>query len=103
MIPIVNQNLRQLQALCKENQVANLYLFGSATGEAFNVVASDLDLAVEFASGVAPEEVARLFFSLQESLQKLFERKVDLVSYSYIKNPVFREEVERTKISLYAA
>jgi predicted nucleotidyltransferase len=38
-----------------------------------------------------------------ESLQQLFERRVDLVVESAVKNPFFRETIERTKALLYAA
>jgi len=38
-----------------------------------------------------------------ESLQQLFERPVDLVVDSAVKNPFFRESIERTKALLYAA
>lgn len=50
--------------------------------------------------------VAELYLfgsALTEDLENLFEREVDLVSYRLVKNPIFKEELERTKMSLYAA
>ena len=38
-----------------------------------------------------------------EALEQLFQRPVDLVVESAIKNPYFRESVERSKALLYAA
>jgi len=38
-----------------------------------------------------------------ESLQELFQRRVDLVVESAITNPYFRESVEKTKALLDAA
>jgi predicted nucleotidyltransferase len=63
---------------------------------------SDLDFLVEFEpleSGV----YADAYFGLLESLEALFARPVDLVVASSIKNPYFRQGVERTKVLLYAA
>jgi predicted nucleotidyltransferase len=43
------------------------------------------------------------FFGLKEGLEELFGRPVDLVSAASIRNPFFRQSVERTKALLYAA
>jgi predicted nucleotidyltransferase len=40
---------------------------------------------------------------LKESLEDLFVRKVDLVAVEAIRNRFFREEVEETRVQLYAA
>ena len=62
----------------------------------------DLDFLVEFA---APSSAAYAdnFFGFKEALERLFGRPVDLVVASAIKNPYFRESVERAKRSVYAA
>jgi len=38
-----------------------------------------------------------------EGLEKLLGAKIDLVSGNSIKNPVLKEEIERTKVEVYAA
>jgi len=43
------------------------------------------------------------YFGLLEALEQLFNRPVDLVVASAIKNPYFRESIERTRVLLYAA
>ena len=43
------------------------------------------------------------YFGLLESLEQLFGQPVDLVVASAIKNPYFRESVDRSKALLYAA
>lgn len=92
----------ELEALCRRCHVSRLELFGSAaTGHARPGV-SDLDFLVEF----GPRPVggyADDYFGLLEGLERLFERKVDLVVGSAIKNSYFREAVEKTKALLYAA
>ena len=92
----------ELEALCRRYHVRRLELFGSgATGRA-RPGTSDLDFLVEFeprpAGGYADD-----YFGLLEGLERLFKHKVDLVVGSAIKNPYFREAVEKTKALLYAA
>ena len=46
---------------------------------------------------------AKAYFGLMEALEALFQRPVDLVVDSAIRNPYFRESVERSKVRLYGA
>src|ERR1035441_980578 len=46
---------------------------------------------------------ADTYFDLIEALEQLFGRPVDLVTKSAIKNPYFRESIERNQALLYAA
>ena len=91
----------QLAELCRQYHVQRLELFGSALREDFDAQ-SDLDFLVEF-EPLPAGSYARTFFGLIEALEKLFQRPVDLVVASAIRNPYFRESVERTKTLLYAA
>jgi uncharacterized protein len=77
-------------------------LFGSALTEDFSET-SDLDFAVVFQSRLSPVEYGSAYLDLLSDLEELFNRKVDLVSYRVIKNPVFKAELDRTKQTLYAA
>lgn len=56
-----------------------------------------------FPEPIAGGGYADAYFGLRESREKLSGRSVDLVVYSAIKNPYFRQSVERTKMLLYAA
>ena len=51
----------------------------------------------------APDAYVDAFFGLKEGYEQLFGRPVDLVSAASIRNPYFRQSVERTKALLYAA
>jgi len=74
--------------------VAQLDIFGSAAREGSGPD-SDLDFLVEF--GPLPEgSHADHYFGLKSALESLFERPVDLVMESAIRNPYFRREMERT-------
>lgn len=55
----------------------------------------------KFRTPLAPGYADR-YFGLLEGLQNLFKRPVDLVD-SAIRNPHFREAVDRNKALLYAA
>ena len=91
-----------MEALCHRYKVRRLELFGSAASGQTRPGTSDLDFLVEF-EDLAPGTYADTYFGLLEALEQLFERPVDLVVASAIKNPYFRESIERTKTLLYAA
>ena len=102
MILDIEQRRADLEVLCRRFGVRRLEVFGSAATGAFQDTASDLDFLVEFENPGGPG-IADRFFGLQESLQALFGRPVDLVVEPAIKNPYFRESVDKTKALLYAA
>lgn len=102
MISIIKDRMTQLIELCKKHQVDELYLFGSALSVDFNA-GSDLDFAVLFNKNLNALEHGDSFLGLMDDLTLLFDRNIDLISYRVIKNPVFKEELDRTKKILYAA
>jgi uncharacterized protein len=92
----------ELEAVCRRHEVRRLELFGSAATGEDRPGKSDLDFLVEF-DPLPPGSYADAFFSLMEALEQLFGGPVDLVDASAIRNPYFRDSVERTKALLYAA
>lgn len=101
MVHIVEHNIESIDAVCKSNHVSELSLFGSAVSGSFNNT-SDLDFAVLFDESLSPLEHGDAFFSLKSDLEELFNREIDLLSYRVIKNPVFKEELDKTRVILYA-
>ena len=101
MTPIVQDHLEELKALCRKYHVAELYLFGSAANGNFKE-SSDLDFLVNF-QPMDPFTYADAFLDFADDLEKLFDRPVDLVIERAIKNRYFKEEVDETKVKLYAA
>jgi predicted nucleotidyltransferase len=89
-------------ALCRRHGVLRLDLFGSAAAGRDRPGESDLDFLVEF-DRHPPGGYADAYFGLREDLERLFDRPDDLVVASAIRNPYFRQSVERTKVLLYAA
>jgi predicted nucleotidyltransferase len=102
MTELLKSNLSILKQLCKQRSVAELYAFGSAVSGNFNQQ-SDLDFAVVFEASLSPLEKGEAFFALKDDLENLFGVEVDLISYLALKNPIFRSELDKTKVSLYAA
>lgn len=102
MTPIVQEHLEELIELCRKYHVAELYLFGSATNGEFKPESSDIDLLVDF-QPMGTFEHGRAYFGLIEALESLFQRSVDLVEERAVRNPYFKEELEETRVKLYAA
>jgi hypothetical protein len=102
MIDLIQQHCERIADICRQFQVKRLELFGSAARGDFNPDRSDLDFFVEFLSDDWHGAADR-WFGLQEGLEALFNRKVDLVSIKAAKNPFFLEMANRHRVQLYAA
>lgn len=102
MLGLIEENRKNIVALCEIHNVKHLFLFGSALTTKFKEN-SDLDFAVVFNDNLSPIEYGESFFNLLESLENLLNKQIDLISYRAIKNPIFKEELDKTKYSLYAA
>lgn len=98
----IEENLEKLQVLCQQHHVKELSLFGSATGPDFNSETSDLDFLVSF-QPMNPAEHADAWFGLQEDLEALFNRSVDLIESKPLTNPYFLQSLKETQVQLYAA
>jgi hypothetical protein len=102
MIELIEQCRQQITALCRTHHVKRLELFGSAARGDFNPASSDLDFLVEFLSYEDPM-IADQWFGLQEDLQRLLGRPVDLTSLRTAQNPYFLQTAANQKVTLYAA
>jgi predicted nucleotidyltransferase len=96
---IEEPKIRQIQELCEENKVKSLYAFGSVTREDFDDL-SDIDLVVDFEEK-DPFTYTDLYLNLKLELETLLKRQVDLLEERAIKNPIFRERLENTKVKIY--
>ena len=99
-LPRFNFCKAELHALCRTYGVERLELFGSATSEAFDAAASDLDVIVRFAD-TSPGYADR-YLDFAEALEELFGRDVDLVTERSLSNPYFRKAVNSTREVVYA-
>jgi len=75
---------KEINALCTNHKVKSLYAFGWVLTPNFNTD-SDVDLIVDFK-----------FY-----LQEIFNRPVDLFEQHAIKNPYFKEALNKKKVIVY--
>ncbi|MFY9824496.1 MAG: nucleotidyltransferase family protein [Thermoanaerobaculia bacterium] len=92
--------LEAVQAFCRKWNVEELALFGSVLREDFSPK-SDIDVLVTF----SPQAGLSLFdfVEMQDELEKILHREVDLVSRGSLRNPFRRHEILNTRQVVYAA
>lgn len=91
-------DLDRLAELCRRHGISRLSLFGSAARGQLEAE-SDIDLLVEFVAG---RRVGLRFITVQDELQALLGRKVDLNTRAFL-SPYFRDRVEAEAVPLYEA
>jgi len=99
---LIERHRSEIQRLSERHHVASLALFGSAATGELDTSSSDLDFVVRFAEMPASQH-ADAYFGLLESLQRLFERPVDLLEDAAIRNRFLRQAIDDSKRSLYEA
>ena len=102
MITVIEAQMDELEALCRHHHVRRLEVFGSAADGTFDPQRSDIDFLVEFFS-FQPGQCYEAYFGMLESLEKLFERRVDLVDVTCLQNPYFIRGVNETRTVVYDA
>lgn len=99
MNQILKVNRERISILCKKHKVKTLYVFGSVLTTAFDEE-SDVDFIVDF----LPQDVfeyADNYYQLKFGLERILDRSIDLLEEKTIKNPYFREVVEKNKQVIY--
>ena len=89
----------EINALCANHKVKSLYAFGSVLTPNFNTN-SDIDLIVDFKE-IDVKDYADNYFDFKFSLQDIFNRPVDLLEEQAIKNPYFKEALNKKKVLVY--
>ena len=96
---ISKKNIDRIKQLCKQYKVKTFSAFGSVTRDDLKDD-SDLDFVVDFHEK-DPFEYTNLYFQLKDNLEKLLQRKIDLIEERGIKNQFFKKELDSTKIPIY--
>ncbi len=91
--------IKQIQELCKASNVKSLFAFGSVIREDFNEN-SDIDLIVDFDES-DPFKYTDLYFDLKSKLEAILKRQVDLLEERALRNSIFRQQLENTKVKIY--
>lgn len=101
MQEFIKDKLDDLKKLCQDYDVKKMYVFGSVCTDKFNDN-SDIDILISF-KDISIEKYTDNYFELHYKLEKLFNRKIDLLTENSLSNPYFIESIEETKQLLYAA
>ena len=93
----------ELRAVCRRFHVRRLDLFGSAARGDFDPQRSDVHFLVEF-DRTHPDALSlRTYFGLQEALEGLLGRPVDLVEPGAVRNPYLKASIEGSREPVFAA
>lgn len=96
----IKYKMTEFLALCKTHNVKNLYAFGSSVTERFREDSSDIDLLIEL-QNQDPIERGENLMSIWDKFEYFFQRKVDLLTNSSIKNPILKQNIDSTKVLIY--
>ncbi len=96
---IDKKNLSLIKKICERYSVKTLSVFGSVVRGNFNSE-SDIDFVVDFNEN-DPFKYSDLYFELKDKLEKLLNRKIDLIELRGIKNSFFKKELDETKVLIY--
>lgn len=96
----INAKMAEFLALCKTHNVKSLYAFGSSINGDFKEDSSDIDLLIEM-KNTDPIEKGESLLLIWDQFELFFQRKVDLLTNSSIKNPVLRKNIDLTKVLIY--
>ena len=98
---LIELNLQRILDLCRKHKVKTLSVFGSILTDRFNDQ-SDVDLLVDFEPVDNDNfDYVGNYFDFKESLELLFNRKVDLIEYGKNLNPIFKLLVDNQKRVIY--
>lgn len=95
----IDQHINEIRQLCSNYRVKQLYALGSVINKNFNEQ-SDIDLLVNFES-LDVSEYADNYYDFKFSLEKIFNRQVDLIEDKAIKNPFFRQNINNKRKLIY--
>ena len=96
---LVEENIDNIYALCKQHKVDELFIFGSILTQNFNDT-SDVDFLVQF-ENIDIMDYFDNYMDFKEKLEDLFGRPVDLLENQAIRNPIFRKVLDREKRLVY--
>lgn len=96
---LTKRQIALIQDLCKNSQVKSLFAFGSVTRNDFNA-SSDVDLVVDFEEK-DPFRYTDLYFNLKEEIEGILQREVDLLEERAIRNRLFKQHLDESKVKIY--
>lgn len=99
MNTFVAEKLPEIKNIFLKYNSKSAYLFGSASKNNFTD-SSDVDFLFTFDENLDYEKYSDNYFALQNELEKLLERKIDLVAEKTVKNIYLLESINQSKINI---
>lgn len=96
----ISKNSEEFKSICRKHKVDTIYAFGSSVTIYFNPKTSDIDLLIEVKER-DPIDRGELLMSLWDDLELFFNRKVDLLTPTSLKNPYLKKSIDETKVLIY--
>ena len=98
---LIELNIQRIFELCRLYKVKSLAVFGSILTDRFNEH-SDVDMLVDF-EPTDPDmfDYVSNYFNFRDALERLFNRKVDLIEEKALRNKYVIANVNRTKQIIY--
>lgn len=90
-------DVEAIRRACEKNRVQRLRVFGSVLADRFDPEHSDVDFLPN------NDNLFRGYFDLEDELERILGREVDLVDASAVRNPYFKASAFGTAQDLYAA
>ncbi len=91
----LDEHIDDINRLCLTHNVKQLYAFGSVLTNKFNND-SDIDLIVDF-EPIDVIQYADNYYDFKFSLEDILQKPVDLLEEKAIKNPYFREVINKQR------
>ncbi len=107
-ISLVLNHLKEIKSICSGHHIKTLYVFGSILNENFNLN-SDIDFLYEIDIDnfdqwdTGKYDYIDNLLSFEQELKTLLKRDVDLVPDIVIQNKYLKQEIDKSKIQIYAA
>lgn len=96
----LKNNSSDFIALFKTHHLGKLNAFGSALNNKFDEESSDMDLMIAIGQK-DPITHGEFLMSVWDKLEIFFKRKVDLLTYSSIKNSIIKKCIDANKKLIY--
>ena len=101
LIALIEENRGRLAELCRRFRVERLFVFGSAASGGFRPGSSDIDFLVRLADRGPTIDYAYRFLDLADELERLFDRRVDLLTEESVENPYLKASIAATRQLVY--
>ncbi len=103
MIELIQSHQQEIADICRRQGIQRLDVFGSAATGQFDAQSSDVDFIVEFDGSSPVGGLLDRYLELATRLEALLGIAVDIITPRSMRNPYFRESVNASRETVYAA